>query len=78
MTLGTYTNNSGDNGGYLDNTANPVTVESGQSYSFTGTPGFSNRSRREFWRAWIDFNFDGDFTDAGEEVFAGCPIAFEM
>jgi len=70
MAIGTYTNNSGDNGGYLDNTTNPVLVESGQSYSFTGTPGFSNRSRREFWRVWIDINADGDFTDAGEEVFA--------
>jgi len=68
--MGTYTNNSGDNGGYLDNTTNPVSVESGQSYSFTGTPGFSDKSRREFWRVWIDFDADGDFTDEGEEVFA--------
>lgn len=70
MAIGTYTNNSGNNGGYQDNTANPVSVESGQSYSFTGTPGFSDRSRKEFWRVWIDFNADGDFTDTGEEVFA--------
>jgi PKD repeat protein len=67
--MGTYTNNSGDNGGYLDNTTNPVSVESGQSYSFTGTPGYSDRSRREYWRVWIDLNADGDFEDAGEEVF---------
>jgi len=70
ISMGTYTNNSGDNGGYLDNTTDPIIVESGQSYPFTGTPGFSNRSRREFWRVWIDFNANGNFTDAGEEVFA--------
>ena len=70
VALGTYTNNSGDNGGNLDNASNPVSVESGQSYSFTGTPGFSDRSRRQFWRVWIDINTDGDFEDAGEEVFA--------
>jgi len=70
MAIGTYANNSGDNSGYLDNTANPVSLESGQSYPFTGTPGFSDKSRREFWRVWIDFNADGDFTDTGEEVFA--------
>jgi hypothetical protein len=70
ITFGTYTNNSGNNNGYLDDTGNPVSVESGQSYSFTGTPGFSARSRREYWRVWIDFNNDGDFEDEGEEVFA--------
>jgi len=70
IALGTYTNNSGNNGGYLDNTINPVSVESGKSYSFSGTPDFSGRSRREFWRVWIDFNADGDFDDSGEEVFA--------
>jgi PKD repeat protein len=68
--LGNYTNNSGDNGGYLDKTTDPISIESGQTYAFTGTPGFSNRSRREFWRVWIDFNGDDDFTDSGEEVFA--------
>ncbi|MCD4725052.1 MAG: PKD domain-containing protein [Bacteroidales bacterium] len=70
MAIGSYTNNSGDNGGYLDNTSNTISVESGQSCSFTGTPGFSDRSRREFWRVWIDFNANGDFSDEGEEVFA--------
>jgi hypothetical protein len=36
----------------------------------TLTPGFSNKSRFEYWRVWIDFNSDFDFTDANEEVFA--------
>jgi len=68
--LGTFSNNSGSNGGYGDYTSSSISVESGQSYSIAMTPGFSGKSRREFWRVWIDYNMDGDFTDAGEEVFA--------
>lgn len=68
--FGSFTNSSGSNGGYGDFTGTQISVESGQSYSLDLTPGFSNRSRREFWRVWIDYNMDGDFMDTGEEVFA--------
>jgi len=68
--LGSFSNNSGSNGGYGDFTGSPISVEAGQSYNITLVPGFSNRSRREFWRVWVDFNMDGDFLDSGEEVFA--------
>ena len=68
--MGSYTNNSGSNGGYADFTSPAISVESGSSYSITMTPGFSSRARKEFWRVWIDYNMDGDFTDAGEQVFA--------
>ncbi len=68
--IGSNTNNSGSNGGYGDFTGNSISVESGNSYSITMTPGFSNRARKEYWRIWIDYNMDGDFTDAGEQVFS--------
>ncbi|MCK4679449.1 MAG: PKD domain-containing protein [Bacteroidales bacterium] len=68
--LGTFSNNSGSDGGYGDHTSPSISFESGQSYNLTLTPGFSGKSRREFWRVWIDYNMDGDFTDTGEEVFA--------
>ena len=68
--LGTYINNSGYNIGYGDFTAYPITIESGQTYDLNITPGFSGKSRREYCRVWIDYNMDGDFTDAGEQVFA--------
>lgn len=70
VNLGSFTNNSGSNGGYGDFTGTQISVESGVSYNLDLTPGFSNRSRRESWRVWIDYNMDGDFTDTGEEVFA--------
>ncbi len=70
VSLGTFSNTSGSDGGYGDYTSPSISLESGQAYSLTMTPGFSKKSRREFWRVWIDYNMDGDFTDYGEEVFA--------
>ena len=35
------------------------------------TPGFDSRAYIENWKIWIDFNQDGDFDDAGEEIFSG-------
>ncbi len=68
--MGSFTNNSGSNGGYGDFTSSAIFVESGQGYNITMTPAFSSRARKEYWRIWIDYNMDGDFTDTGEEVFA--------
>jgi len=70
INLGTYNNNSGSDGGYGDYISTAISVESGQSYSFTITPGFLGRARKEFMRVWIDYNMDGDFTDSGELVFS--------
>ena len=68
--LGDYNNNSGEDGGYGDYTSPSISFESGQTYNLVLTPGFSDKSRREFWRVWIDYNMDGDFTGTGEEVFS--------
>jgi len=69
VSLGSFTNNSGSDGGYGDYTSTNINVESGMSYNLDLAPGFSNRSRREFWSVWIDYNKDGDFTDSNEQVF---------
>jgi PKD repeat protein len=55
---------------YSDFTTKTVSLTSGSSIPITVTPGFSNKSQSEYWRIWIDINADGDFTDAGEQVFA--------
>jgi V8-like Glu-specific endopeptidase len=67
--------------GNLDNSTNPtaysdfthksLTANAGASVSVALTPGFSSRSYLEYWKIWIDYNGDGDFSDAGEEVFSG-------
>lgn len=39
----------------------------GNTYNFSITHEYQSS---QYIRIWIDFNFDGDFNDAGEEVFA--------
>jgi chitodextrinase len=69
VAIGAFSNNSGNNGGYGDYTGQTVNVSAGNAYNITLTPGFSGTAYAEQWRIWIDFNRDGDFTDAGEQVF---------
>ncbi len=66
--IGSYTNTSGGSY-YTDYTSEIVSVVVG-SNSVTLTPVFPGSTYNENWRIWIDFNKDGDFEDADEEVFA--------
>jgi len=34
------------------------------------TPGFYGSPRYEYWKVWIDFNCDGDYSDAGENILS--------
>ncbi len=56
--------------GYGDFTSLTANLDAGQSSSITLTPGlsWSGHPSDFYWRVWIDFNQDGDFTDAGEMV----------
>lgn len=56
--------------GYEDFTDVSFSLIAGTSYNLTLAPGFSPRSKFEYWKVWIDFNKDGDFDDAGEQVFS--------
>ncbi len=69
--IGSIDNNSGNNNGYADFTVQATAANAGDVISLSLTPGFVNSSYNEFWRVWVDFNGDGDFTDAGETAFAG-------
>jgi trimeric autotransporter adhesin len=66
--LGTINNLSGNNGGYADFTNLSASLNTGSSYTITITPGWSGSARREAYRVWIDYNQNGSFTDAGEQV----------
>jgi len=68
VSIGSYTNNSGA-AGYSDFTGQTVSLTAGQSASVSLTPGFSGTVYNEYWKIWIDYNGDGDFSDAGEEVY---------
>jgi len=68
--LGSMTNSTGKNSGYADFTNLIASVGYGSNTIYLSA-GFSSSSYVEFWQVWIDYNHDGDFTDAGEQVASG-------
>jgi hypothetical protein len=70
VSLGTYTNDSGNDGGYGDYTAEQIPVEAGEM-PIRLVPEFKANPYNEYWRVWIDWNEDEDFMDEGEQVFEG-------
>ncbi len=67
--LGTINNLSGNNGGYGNFTNLSTNLVRGTSNAITITPGWTGTVYSEAYRVWIDWNRDGDFADAGEQVF---------
>ncbi len=65
---------TGKNGGLGLYTGTIFQATAGGTYSMEAEPGFSATAFGEFWRVWIDFNGDYDFTDEGEEIYAGGAI----
>ncbi|RPH28430.1 MAG: PKD domain-containing protein [Bacteroidales bacterium] len=66
--IGAFLNSSAA-AGYTDFTGKIVNLTAGASASITLTPGFKGSAYKEYWRIWIDYNKDGDFTDANELAF---------
>jgi hypothetical protein len=57
--------------GYI-NTGTSTTFIQGQAYTLNVTTNGSS-GNSYYWGAWIDFNNNGVFTDAGEQVLSGGP-----
>ncbi|MCF6366535.1 MAG: GEVED domain-containing protein [Bacteroidales bacterium] len=70
VVCGSINNNSGANGGYADFTSMSTNINIGVSQSITITPGWAGTVYSEGYSVWIDYNQDGDFADAGEQVFS--------
>ena len=66
--LGSFTKTS-TGSSYSDYTSSVIPVVVGNN-TVTLTPGFTSTTYTEYFRVWIDFNKDGDFTDTGEQVYA--------
>ncbi|MFP4605041.1 MAG: GEVED domain-containing protein [Bacteroidales bacterium] len=60
--VGDFNNNSGEDNGYGDYTNQTVELTAGESYDITLTPGFSGSTYQEYWKIWIDFNGDHEFS----------------
>jgi len=70
VTVGNFSNNS-DSAGYSDYTGMNVNLTAGTTVNVSLIPGFGDLPFTEYWGIWIDYNGDGDFDDAGENVFNG-------
>ncbi|WP_299127065.1 M14 family zinc carboxypeptidase [uncultured Winogradskyella sp.] len=69
-------NSNNDNQLYSDFTGVSTTVSKSTDYNLTITPQYNVATTNEVgYAAWIDFNMDGDFDDANENVFTQAPIA---
>jgi len=70
INIGSFTYSSGTDNGYGNHTdQGTIQLEQGESYSMTLTPGYSGEAYNEYWKIWIDFNKDDDFSDTGELVY---------
>jgi hypothetical protein len=68
VALGSINNTSGSNSGYGNYTSLSTNLAGGSSSTITLTPGFSGTAYREYWKVYVDYNKNGVFTDAGENV----------
>ncbi|MDX1830118.1 MAG: M4 family metallopeptidase [Lutibacter sp.] len=68
--LGTIDNTSGSGNGYSDHTSISTDLNKGDVATITITPTWTGTVYSEGYSVWIDFNHNGDFGDAGEQVFS--------
>ena len=66
--LNTIDNSSGAQF-YSDFTSLSTTLVKGSQYTITVTPTWTGTIYNEGYSVWIDYNRNGDFTDAGEQVW---------
>lgn len=69
VVFGTINNASTGGTGYENYTAISTNVTRGTANTITITPSWASTKYKEGYAVWIDYNRDGDFTDAGEQVW---------
>lgn len=67
--LNTVDNTSGSGGGYSNHLDVSTDLTKNASYFITVTPLWTGTVYAEGYSVWVDYNQDGDFTDAGEQVW---------
>ena len=67
--LGSIDNSSGAGNGYSDFTNLSTSLSKNVSSTISITPTWTGTQYNEAYSVWIDYNQDGDFNDAGEQVF---------
>ena len=69
VAFNSFINNSGASG-YTNFTNLTIPMAAGGTVAVTLTPQHSGGNFMEYFRVWIDYNKDGDFTDADELAFS--------
>ncbi len=67
--LGSINNTSGVGSGYTDHTSISTNLSKGASNTITITPTWTGTTYNEAYSVWIDYNQNGNFDDAGEQVW---------
>ncbi|MBK8846923.1 MAG: T9SS type A sorting domain-containing protein [Bacteroidetes bacterium] len=70
VTIGAINNTSGNNAGYGDYTNLSTAVNSNSTYAISVGLFKASTTDIEYVSAWIDYNRDGDFDDAGELAYS--------
>lgn len=68
VALGSITRTSGSDGGYYDATSLSANLKPGLTYGIILSPKLTGTKRTVYFRVYIDYNGNGVFTDAGEQV----------
>jgi chitodextrinase len=68
--IGSIDNSSGSGNGYTDHTSISTNLNKDEAVTITITPTWTGTIYNEGYAVWIDYNKDGDFTDAGEQVWS--------
>ncbi|GJM36007.1 MAG: hypothetical protein DHS20C18_50080 [Saprospiraceae bacterium] len=73
VSLGEQTYQSGNNGGLGQFLDYHFTANAGGEYELVLQPYFNGTPFGEYWKVWVDWNQDGDFSDDGENIVAAGP-----
>lgn len=66
--IGSINRSSGKDAGYFNGTALSTNVAAGSSQTITVSAAFQGSAYTEYFKIYADWNNDGDFTDAGENI----------
>jgi chitodextrinase len=69
VVLGTINNTSTGGTGYTDFTSISTNLTLNTANTITITPAWTSTAYAEGYSVWVDYNQDGDFVDAGEQVW---------
>ncbi|MFT5385943.1 MAG: serine protease, partial [Saprospiraceae bacterium] len=67
--VGDFINNSGSDNGYGNFTDTTAEFMTFSNYNIALTPGYDGNAFDEYFKIWIDFNFDGEFDPVAELAF---------